>query len=128
MHLIYLCNVIRLLRSYKQLISTLWIGVMFLSISLIVLHRHDLHTDSNDSCHLTEKHNHQHSHAEDCQYCFLFFQQGINLVTPFLWESNPESFQINTILNNRIFESPLLKIQSSKSLRAHPFYTLSKIV
>ena len=120
MHLTYLCTVIRLLRSYKQVISSLWIGIMFLSISLIVLHRHDHSHENQDSCELNHKHQHDHSHAEDCHYCFLFFQQGIQVETPFHWESNPKGFLLNTIQSIQVFEAPILEPKSSKSLRAPP--------
>ncbi len=92
---------------------------MFLSIGLIVLHRHDHHQESH-SCHTETKHDHQHPNSEDCHYCFLFFQQGIQNVHGFSWESKPVEFLIAAVLNHSKIEFPSLNPQTGKSLRAPP--------
>lgn len=119
MHLNYICIVITYLRPYKQLISSLWIGIMLLSIALIVLHRHD-HSQGSVSCATETKHEHQHQQSEDCHYCFLFFQQGIQTVKAFTWESSPTEIQLTRVINSREFKFPILNPKTSKSLRAPP--------
>ena len=122
MHFPYLCKVIRKLRAYKQLISSLWIGIMTLSIALIVLHQHD---HSEDSCSSHTKQEHHQSNGEDCQYCYLFFQQGIQFVKDFSWESRPTEFQLSSISNFSKPEFPQLNPKKSKSLRAPPLANIS---
>ena len=97
---------------------------MFLSLGLIVLHRHDL-TGESPLCSTESNHKDHHSHPEDCHYCFLFFQQGIQNVKVFSWQSNPIGFQLTSLLIQREIKFPYLYTQTSKSLRAPPLIVVT---
>ena len=122
MHLNYICIVITTIRPLKQLISTFWIGVIFLSMVLIVLHRHDHNHDSLKECQTQD---HHHANSDDCHYCFLFFQQGIESNPTFHWESRAAEFQLSTKFNLNVLESPHLNTRSNKFLRGPPFLSTS---
>lgn len=103
---------------------------MLISISLIAFHRHDhLETHSlsaHGTCHSTD-HDNQHHNSDDCQYCFLYYQQSIQLVSEFQWDASPVEYDLMNIIVGEILDSPFLKRQYSKGLRAPPIQTTNDI-
>ena len=74
------------IHRFGKWIGRLWLALMLLSIGLVALHRHDVKIDANH-CH--EQHDQDHQHPEDCAYCFLYFQQGIDCTTGYHWTLAP---------------------------------------
>lgn len=110
---------IRSLRPFKNSIVSLWISILVLSMGLIVTHDHH-HEDHGTSCHTTEESHDQHDHHADCQYCFLYFQQGISLQNAFHWDATPVELEIKVTLSEDYKSHPYLKPFYSKGLRAPP--------
>lgn len=96
-------------------------------MALIVLHRHDHDHDHQHDTEHSCKTDTEHSHPEnvDCHYCFLFFQQGIELNPAFHWELNPIELQLSEQQVTVLSEKPILRLKYYKSLRAPPFPAFS---
>lgn len=121
MHLLYICNVINIIRHFRTSIASLWLVVLSMSFGFMLVHQHEHTHEHADHCHhhsTTDDHaDHQH---DDCTYCFLYYHQLISQSPTYSWESNPGEFERNVSYSIDLPSEVNIKRYYTNGLRAPP--------